>query len=193
MSPLAEKLAAVLADWNELVAALTEAKKQIASREEAIINLQQQYIRQAAEITSLRGQVTTLQQQVQDALLSASDPEDAKLLTRIEAAYAMLSPKGAGKSPAEKTVDTTKAAQLAANLAPPVSAPSDVAGPVKSSSGTAPSSPVSNRPVRAAQPVGSASASHSASGMAPGLGAGSTSAPAAQTPSLRDVVFKLVE
>jgi hypothetical protein len=182
MSPIAEKLAAVLADWDEMVTALADARKQITAKEEAVVNLQQQYIRQASEITTLRGKISVLEMQVADAVLMATDPDDAKLLSRIEAAYATLTPRNGGANgngapakssaaPVEKiSSDKTSsdraatAAQIAVTLSPPVASPADVPAPAAKASGE---TSASTKPARSATP--------------------------GKPASLRDVVFKLVE
>jgi uncharacterized coiled-coil protein SlyX len=106
MSPLTEKLAAILDDWDQLTSALTEIQRQCAAKDGTIAGLQQtvasqqqQLTRQASEVTSLKNQLANLQQQAMAALLTAADPEDAKLKQRIEQAYAAMETKTIPASP----------------------------------------------------------------------------------------------
>jgi septal ring factor EnvC (AmiA/AmiB activator) len=95
MSPLAEKLTAILEDRDKLAAALAECRNDCAVKEETITQLQQQSAKQSSDLSILKKQLASLQNQVATALLLATDPEDAKLKSRIEALYTALSPKSA--------------------------------------------------------------------------------------------------
>jgi uncharacterized coiled-coil protein SlyX len=106
MSPLTEKLAAILDDWDQMTSALADVQRQCAAKDatiaglqQTVANQQQQLTRQAAEVTSLKNQLANLQQQAMAALLTAADPEDAKLKQRIEQAYAAMETKSAPGTP----------------------------------------------------------------------------------------------
>lgn len=106
MSPLTEKLAAILDDWDQLTSALADVQKQCAAKDgtiaglqQTVANQQQQLTRQASEVTALKNQLANLQQQAMAALLTAADPEDAKLKQRIEQAYANMETKSAPGTP----------------------------------------------------------------------------------------------
>jgi hypothetical protein len=93
MSPLAEKLTAILEDRDKLAAALAECRNDCAAKEETITQLQQQSAKQSSDLSIMKKQLNSLQNQVATALLLATDPEDAKLKSRIDAVYTTLSPK----------------------------------------------------------------------------------------------------
>jgi uncharacterized coiled-coil protein SlyX len=101
MSPLTEKLAAILDEWDHVSGVLSDLQQQCTAKDGTIIGLQQtlvqqqqQLSRQSAELTSLKNQLAAMQQQVTASLLTAHDPDDAKLKQRIDAAYnAMASQK----------------------------------------------------------------------------------------------------
>jgi hypothetical protein len=121
MSPLAEKLVAILEDRDKLAALLAESRNECAAKEEAIIALQGQSAKQSSEVSIMKKQVSSLQTQVATALLLSTDPEDAKLKSRIDAVYTAISPKAAGSAPANpppasKPAATASTADIAASL-----------------------------------------------------------------------------
>jgi hypothetical protein len=121
MSPLAEKLVAILEDRDKLAALLAESRNECAAKEDAIIALQQQSAKQSSDISIMKKQVSSLQTQVATALLLATDPDDAKVKSRIDAVYTTISPKGAGSAPANpapapKSAATASTADIAASL-----------------------------------------------------------------------------
>ncbi len=103
MSPLTEKLAAILDDWDQLSAILSDVQHQCASKDGTIAGLQQtiatqqqQLNKQASELAAMKAQLSSLQAQATAALLTASDPDDAKLQQRIESAFQSVSGKPGG-------------------------------------------------------------------------------------------------
>jgi uncharacterized coiled-coil protein SlyX len=100
MSPLTEKLAAILDDWDQLSSVLTDMQEQCTAKDGAITGLQQtiatqqqQLNKQASELAALKNQLAALQQQATSALLTAADPDDAKIKQRIESAFASVAAK----------------------------------------------------------------------------------------------------
>jgi uncharacterized coiled-coil protein SlyX len=103
MSPLTEKLSAILDDWDQLTSILADAQNQCASKDGTIADLQQtittqqvQLNRQAAELAAMKSQLSTLQAQATAALLTAADPDDAKIKKRIETAFQSVAGKPSG-------------------------------------------------------------------------------------------------
>jgi uncharacterized coiled-coil protein SlyX len=94
MSPLTEKLAAILDEWDDLSKQLADITQQCSVKDGTILGLQQtiatqqqQLSRQASELSGLKSQLASLQAQVTAALLTAADPDDARIKKRIDAAY----------------------------------------------------------------------------------------------------------
>jgi uncharacterized coiled-coil protein SlyX len=100
MSPLTEKLAAILDDWDQLSSILADVQHQCASKDGTIAGLQQtvatqqqQLNRQASELAALKSQLSGLQAQATAALLTAADPDDARIKQRIESAFQSVAGK----------------------------------------------------------------------------------------------------
>lgn len=99
-SPLTEKLAAILDDWDQLSSVLTDVQQQCAAKDGAIAGLQQtiatqqqQLNKQASELSALKNQLASLQAQATAALLTSQDPDDAKIKQRIETAFQSVAAK----------------------------------------------------------------------------------------------------
>ncbi|MGA3068073.1 MAG: hypothetical protein ABSF29_14610 [Tepidisphaeraceae bacterium] len=100
MSPLTEKLAAILDDWDQLTSVLNDLQQQCVSKDGAIVGLQQtiatqqqQLNKQAGELANLKNQLAQMQAQATAALLTAADPDDARIKQRIESAFASVAAK----------------------------------------------------------------------------------------------------
>jgi uncharacterized coiled-coil protein SlyX len=100
MSPLTEKLAAILDDWDQLSSILADVQHQCTTKDGTITGLQQtvatqqqQLNRQASELAALKSQLSSLQQQATAALLTAADPDDARIKQRIESAFQSVAGK----------------------------------------------------------------------------------------------------
>jgi hypothetical protein len=156
MSPLAEKLVAILEDRDKLAALLTECRNDCAAKEEAITSLQQQSARQSSEVAIMKKQVISLQNQVTTALLLATDPDDVKVKTRIDALYTSISPRNgaAVAPPASRPAASASAADITAALSS-VSRPSDQPGsPVRIPPASRNGSSSPARPATPPVPVG---------------------------------------
>lgn len=119
MSPLAEKLVAILENRDKLAAALAECRNDCAAKEETITQLQQQSARQSSEVSVMKKQINSLQNQIATALLLATDPDDAKLKSRIDAVYTAIEPKSApttNGTPVHRSAATASASEVAAAL-----------------------------------------------------------------------------
>ena len=157
MSPIAEKLAAVLADWDEMVVPwpirqTNHSQGRGHHQSSAAIHPPGVGDHDAAR------KISVLEMQVADAVLMATDPDDAKLLSQIEAAYATLAPRAGATSGngahARKHAGSGgkngfgeigfrqgnfrsggDCGAIAVTLSPPVASPGDVPSPVAKSSG----------------------------------------------------------
>jgi hypothetical protein len=135
MSPLAEKLVAILEDRDKLAAALADCRNDCAAKEESITQLQQQSARQSSELSVMKKQIASLQNQIATALLLATDPDDAKLKSRIDMLYTTIVPKASpptNGTPVHRSASAASPSDVAAALTS-VSRSSDT--PSSSSSG----------------------------------------------------------
>jgi septal ring factor EnvC (AmiA/AmiB activator) len=152
MSPLAEKLVAILEDRDRLAATLAECRNDSAAKEETITQLQQQSARQSSEISVMKKQISSLQTQIATALLLATDPDDAKLKSRIDSLYSAISPKASGPTngtPVSRSAAAASTSEIAAALN---SVPRSSEGSTSSGRNGHPSRTGSSGPARPATP-----------------------------------------
>jgi len=145
MSPLAEKLVAILEDRERLTATLAESRRQEAAKDETIASLQQtitslqdSLAKQTEEIQDLKDEMDELDDQIESVLLSSADPEDAKLKSRVDSVFAALASKpmqspaaagGNGQPQQQVRVSVASAAsQMGTPGAPAAPRPAETAG-----------------------------------------------------------------
>jgi septal ring factor EnvC (AmiA/AmiB activator) len=145
MSPLAEKLVAILEDRDRLTATLAECRRQEAAKDETIASLQQtitslqdSLAKQTEEIQDLKTEMDELDDQIESVLLSSADPEDAKLKNRVDAVFAAIAtrsgqataPTGGNGQPQQQQVRVSvasAASQIGATASPAAARPAEAA------------------------------------------------------------------